>query len=83
MDIFSWNQTPRFLTQVTGLMSLRRQFSAKPLGKSLFHCQNVWPADLGKRPKKPFSRRFDLSNDDIIPLYVNMYAAFCENKYGS
>ena len=36
------------------------------------------PVDLGKGPKKPFSRRSNLSNDDIIPLYVNMYAAFCD-----
>ena len=53
-------------------------FQQNLLEKAYFIVKMSGPADLGKRPKKPFSRRSNLSNDDIIPLYVNMYSAFCD-----
>ena len=53
-------------------------FQQNLLEKVYFIVKTSGPADLGKRPKKPFSRRSNLSNDEIIPLYVNMYSAFCD-----
>ena len=41
----------------------RRWFSAKPLGKSLFHCQNVWFGHRSDRPVLRFGKR---------PKYVSL-----------